>query len=370
MNFLNVILEQWDKLVQGFVGQNTFQDYFMFLGVFVGLFLLLIVIDKFTIKILEKTKKKKKKSINDYIIGFMNNIGWIFYAYVSLFVAAHILTLSNLINNVLGFILILVIGYYIGRGINGIVDKLVGQKIKEKYEKANLENVSMIKVLGVFAKIGVWVLILLMVLTNLGIEITPLIAGLGVGGIAIALALQSVLGDLFSAFVIYFDKPFKEGDFIIIGNDMGTVKEIGIKTTRIQALQGHELVVANSELTSVRINNYKKMEKRRVPFSFGVTYDTPAVKLKKIKKIVEEIIKNSNTEFKKQKKNETIDLDRVNFKAFGNSSLDFEVVYYVPSNDYNEYMNIQEYINLSLVKEFKKEKIKFAYPTRTIYIEK
>jgi small-conductance mechanosensitive channel len=369
MQIITEIGVYWDKIVNVLIGQNNFQDYLMFLGAFVGLFLILMFIDKFTIKILEKTKKKKKISITDYFIGFITNLGWLFYAYISLFISAHILTLNNLVNKILNFMLVLIIGYYIGKGINGIVDKLIGRKIQEKYEHKNLENVSMIKIIGIFAKIGVWILILLMILTNIGIEITPLIAGLGIGGIAIALALQSILGDLFSAFVIYFDKPFKEGDFIIIGSDMGTVKEIGIKTTRITALQGYELVVSNSELTSIRIDNYKKMQKRRVPFSFGVTYDTPVTKLKKIKQIVAKIIENSNTEFKK-KKSETIDLDRVNFKAFGNSSLDFEVVYYVPSSDYNEYMNIQEYINLALVKDFKKEKIKFAYPTRTIYIEK
>jgi len=368
MPFIDIILNYWNRIVHAFIGQNTFQDYLMFLGVFVGIFLLLLFTDKFVIRLFEKAAKKTKNLLDDYIVGFLGNMGWIFYAYVSLFVAAHLLTLNSLVKKVLMFLLILFIGFYIGKGISGIVDRLVGRKIKEKREKEHLENISMIKVLGVFAKIAVWILILLMVLSNLGIEITPLIAGLGIGGIAIALALQSVLGDLFSAFVIYFDKPFTEGDFIIIGNDLGTVKKIGIKTTRISTLQGQELVVSNSELTSTRINNYKKMEKRRIAFTFGVTYNTPSIKLKKIKKIVSKIIKNANIEFKKNDK--TIDLDRVNFKSFGNSSFDFEIVYYVPSSDYNEYMNIQEFINLSLVEEFEKEKIKFAFPTRTVYIEK
>ena len=207
-----------------------------------------------------------------------------------------------------------------------------------------------------------------MVLTNLGVEITPLIAGLGVGGIAIALALQVILGDLFNAFVIYFDKPFKEGDFIIIGSDMGVVKDIGIKTTRIQALSGQELVMSNTDLTNSRINNYKKMEKRRVPFSFGVTYDTPAKKLEKIKIIVADIVKACDKKY--GTKNASINLDRVHFKSFGGSSLDYEVVYYVPTADYNKYMDIQEFINLELVKVFEKEKIEFAFPTRTIYMKK
>lgn len=368
MPFVDIILNFRDKVIEGFIGQNTFQDYLMFLGVFVGIFLLLLFIDKFVIRFFEKAAKRTNNLVDDYVVGFFGSIGWVFYAYLSLFVAASLLTLSDLVKKVLWFLLILFIGFYIGKGISGIVDRLVERKIKEKHDIESLENISMIKVLGIFAKIGVWVLILLMVLTNLGIEITPLIAGLGIGGIAVALALQSVLGDLFSAFVIYFDKPFTEGDFIIIGDDLGTVKYIGIKTTRITTLQGQELVVSNSELTSTRINNFKKMEKRRVAFSFGVTYNTPSAKLKEIKNIVNNIIVNANTEFMKE--NKTIDLDRVNFKSFGDSSLDFEVVYYVPSSDYNEYMNIQEFINLSLVEEFEKEKISFAFPTRTVYIEK
>ena len=364
----NIIQGYWNNLVELFIGQNTFQDYLFFMGMFVAIFFFFFFIDKIVIKFLDKAARKTKFSWDNYVVGFLGNLSWIFFAYVALFVSAQVLTLGELVNQVLMFLLIIFIGYYIGRGISGIVDRLVDKKVKEKEESATLENISMIRVLGLFAKIGVWFLIFLMVLTNLGIEITPLIAGLGVGGIAIALALQSVLGDLFSAFVIYFDKPFKEGDFIIVGSDMGVVKHIGIKTTRIAALQGQELVISNSELANSRINNYKKMRKRRVSFAFGVTYDTPSVKLKKIKKIVNKIFEKTNKNFKK--KPNAIQLDRVHFHNFGDSSLDYEVVYYVPSADYNEFMDIQEFINLSLVEEFEKEKIEFAFPTRTVYLQK
>jgi hypothetical protein len=175
-----------------------------------------------------------------------------------------------------------------------------------------------------------------------------------------AFALQNILSDLFSSFSIYFDKPFVEGDFIIIGNDMGIVKKIGIKSTRIQTLQGQELVVSNKELTSTRINNYKKMSKRRAIFNFGVEYSTSKKKLEKIPTIVKKIINNI----------ELASLDRAHFKSFGDSSLDFEVVYYVDSSDYAKYMDIQQEINLALVLAFEKEKINFAFPSRTIYMAK
>jgi small-conductance mechanosensitive channel len=200
----------------------------------------------------------------------------------------------------------------------------------------------------------------LLILSNIGVNITSLIAGLGIGGLAIAFALQRILEDFFSSFSIYFDKPFEEGDFIIVGSDMGVVKHIGLKTTRLQTLQGQELVISNKELTDSRVNNYKKMKKRRIVFTFGVEYSTPVAKMKKINKIVEAIFK----------KIEGADLDRVHFKEFGDFSLNYEIVYYVKTGDYLEYMNIQQEINLTLKQQFEKENIEFAFPSQTIYMKK
>ena len=199
-----------------------------------------------------------------------------------------------------------------------------------------------------------------MVLSNLGYNVTTLVAGLGIGGLAIAFALQKVLEDIFSSVSIYFDKPFEIGDFIIVGEQMGVVKKIGIKSTRIQALQGEEIVISNRELTSVRIQNFKRMEKRRVAFSFGVLYSTSNAKLKKAIEMVKKIVEKA----------EHADLDRVHFKAFGSSSLDFEVVYYLKSRDYNVYMDTQQEINFAIKEAFEKEKIEFAYPTQTIHLAK
>jgi len=232
--------------------------------------------------------------------------------------------------------------------------------LDKKRKNGDSEGESMVNVLRFVIRVIVWSVALLMIISNFGINITPLIASLGIGGIAIALALQNILVDLFSAFAIYFDKPFKEGDFIIIGADMGVVKYIGIKTTRIQALGGQEIVISNSELVNSRINNYKKMKKRRVVFSFGVEYGTSSEKLKKINKIVEKIIKDiKNT-----------DLDRIHFNEFGPHSLNYEVVYYINTNDYNIYMDVQQEINLKIKDQFEKEKIIMAFPTQTIHVKK
>jgi small-conductance mechanosensitive channel len=141
---------------------------------------------------------------------------------------------------------------------------------------------------------------------------------------------------------------------------MGTVKDIGLKSTRIVTLNGQELVVSNHEITSARINNYKKMQKRRIVFSFGVKYETPLKKLKKIPLIVKNILD----------KTELAELNRVHFKSFGDFSLVYEVVYFMLVPDYNKYMDTQQEINLALKREFEREKIEFAYPTQTIYYSK
>jgi small-conductance mechanosensitive channel len=205
----------------------------------------------------------------------------------------------------------------------------------------------------------VFIFAFFIILYTFNINLSGVVVGLGVGGIAIAFALQSILGDIFSAFTIYFDKPFEIGDFITIGSDSGTVKKIGIKSTRIQSLQGEELIVSNHELVNTRIRNFKQMRKRRINFSFGVIYDTPQVKLKKILEIVKSIIDGIDL----------ADFERVHFKEFGSSSLTFDVVYYIKSKDYEKYMDTQQDINLEIKKAFEKEDIEMAFPTQTIYLK-
>ncbi len=206
----------------------------------------------------------------------------------------------------------------------------------------------------------VWSLILLLILDNLGINVTALLAGLGIGGIAIALALQNVLGDLFASLSIMIDKPFEIGDFIVVGEFRGTVEHIGLKTTRIRSLSGEQNIFSNTDLLQSRIRNFRRMSERRVEFRIEVTYQTPLEKLQKIPEILQNII----TAIEKTR------FDRSHFKEYGESGLVFETVYYILSSDYNLYINIQQRINLEIFRIFKEEKIEFAYPTRTLYINK
>ena len=205
-----------------------------------------------------------------------------------------------------------------------------------------------------------WVAGILMILSNLGINITSLVAGLGIGGIAIAFAFQNILEDLFSSFAILFDKPFQIGDFVVVGDKKGTVRKIGIKTTRIISTQGEEIVISNKELTSSQLQNFKKMEERRTSFLLGVTYETKTEKLKKIPKIIQKIIE----------KTEGARFDRSHFKSFDDSALLFETVFYVESPGYADFMDVQQDINFEIREQFEIERIDMAYPTHTIYIQK
>lgn len=234
----------------------------------------------------------------------------------------------------------------------------------DRYRHKRLESdaaaVTTLSAVGFMAKIALWILLLLLGLDNLGIEVTPLIAGVGIGGVAIALATQSILGDLFASLSIVIDKPFIIGDFIIVGDFLGTVEHIGLKTTRVRSLSGEQLVFSNSDLLQSRIRNFKRMNERRIVFSFGVVYQTPATQLEAIPLLVREIVKAQDG----------TRLDRVHFKGFGPFALDFEVVYYMLQPDYNLFMDTQQKINLAIVRRFERERISFAYPTQTLYIQK
>jgi small-conductance mechanosensitive channel len=206
---------------------------------------------------------------------------------------------------------------------------------------------------------ALWILGLVILFDNLGFNVTAILTGLGVGGIAIALAAQTILGDIFNYFVIFFDRPFEVGDFIIVDDKMGVVEYIGLKTTRLRSLSGEQLVFSNTNLTSSRLHNYKRMEERRVVFKFGVIYNTGYDNLSQIPSIVKSIVTAQGK----------VKFDRAHLASFGDYSIDYEVVYYVMSSDYNTYMDIQQSINLELYKRFQAAHIEFAFPTQTVLMK-
>ncbi len=206
----------------------------------------------------------------------------------------------------------------------------------------------------------VYIFAFLAILVVFGIDLSSVVVGLGVGGIAIALALQNVLSDIFSAFSIYFDRPFEVGDFIVVGEHMGTVKKIGIKSTRLQLLQGEELVISNRELTTTSIRNFRKLKRRRIVFIVKVSCDTPLEKLKKIPAMISKIINEMDL----------VQLDRVHFTEFADFSFNFLAVYYMETDDYIKYMNTQQEINFAIIEAFEKEGIEMPFPTQTIFLNK
>lgn len=212
--------------------------------------------------------------------------------------------------------------------------------------------------LSFLARLVLWSLVGLMALANFGIDVTALIAGLGIGGLAIGLAVQNVLGDLLASLAIVLDRPFSIGDFLVVGDVMGTVVHVGLKTTRLRALSGEQIIVSNSDLLGSRIRNFQRMEERRVVLTFGVLYDTPPDRLAEVPNVVRDIVQTQTG----------ARLDRAHLFRLGDSSVDFEVVYYVLSADYNRHMDMQQAILLALIRRFADLEIGFAYPTRTLYI--
>jgi len=353
------MVDLMEILTYNFLG-NSLKEYLMALGVFLLTIAALKIFKKVIIGKIKEIADHTETDFDDLLIKILNSIGWPFYIFLALYLAFQFIELPNIVEQGITYLILILVVYYIGKGCQDLIDYGFGKITQRRKKEDERFDPSVLELLGKITKGALWVVAVIIVLQNLGYNISALVAGLGIGGVAIAFALQNILSDIFASFSIYFDKPFQVGDFIIVGDDLGTVKRVGIKSTRIQTLQGEELVISNKELTESRIHNYKRMEKRRIVFTFGVVYETPTEKLKKIPSIVKNIID----------KIELADIDRVHFKEFGDFSLNFEVVYYLNTSDYKQYMDVQQEINLALKEEFEREGIEFAYPTQTIFLNK
>lgn len=273
------------------------------------------------------------------------------------FVATRPLVFAPQVDHVLRSVVIVVLAYRALTMLRALVD--YGVRRAMTGPDSDQSRKDMAKTVSVVLHGLLWVLAAVFVLDNLGINVSSMIAGLGIGGVAVALAAQAVLGDLFSALAIYLDKPFVVGDFVIVDDFLGTVERIGIKTTRLRSLSGELLVMGNSKLTSSTIRNFKKMRERRVVFKFGLLYSTPAPALAEMPAVVKTLVEQDKL----------LRFDRAHFMSLGESSLDFEVVYYVGDPDYNKYMDSHQRVLINLVGEVRKRGLDFAYPTRTLFIE-
>ncbi|MBT4917334.1 mechanosensitive ion channel family protein [Candidatus Peregrinibacteria bacterium] len=359
MELVQQYLVQWDSYLSYTVGANTVKDYCMAFLLFLGLFLIFKLFKRVVVGKLHKLALKTANDIDDELIKVIEGISPLFYYVLALYFPFKMLVTSESFDRGVEIVFVIVVVYQLIKSVQELVTFALETWASNTDGKGKAAKTTF-QGLRIVVSIVVWSIGILLVLSNLGVNITSLVASLGIGGIAIALAVQNILADMFSSFSIYFDKPFVVGDYILVGKDEGTVKKIGLKTTRVETLQGEELVISNKELTTARVQNFKKLKSRRVAVDIGVTYGTSTAKLKKINGLVEKVIKSVNG----------VEFSRSHFRTFGDFSLQFEVVYYVLSNEYVEYMNKQQEINFGIREMLEKEKISMAFPTQTIHLQK
>ncbi len=342
----------WDRILFG----NPFNDWAIALAIIVISFGLIKILKGPVMKKLKKWSLETVITFDDFIVLAIQKTVIPFLYFAAIFAAFDYLTFNTRATHIIQVAKLFIITYFILGLLNAAIQYFIFSFL-DKQENSDVKK-KQAGSLIIILKGVVWILGFVFLINNLGYNVTTIITGLGIGGIAIALAAQAVLGDFFSYFVIFFDRPFEIGDFIIVdGSMIGAIEYIGIKTTRIRAISGEQIVCSNKDLTDSRVHNYKKMLRRRVVFSIGVIYQTTAEQMKKIPGIIKSIIDAT----------ENATFDRSHFSAFGDFSMNFETVYYIESPDYNLYMDGQQKIYLEILQAFEKENIEFAYPTQTLF---
>lgn len=342
-------------LIQEFYGNTPLQWLIgigMALGVGISLSLLAHLLDQR----FERHAMRSDTPLAEFMAGVFGATSLPLALTAGLFVATTLLDLPPALETLLGHLMVITLLAQAAIWVNHGIRTWLGRAVTRRRQVDGAGATTM-AMLGFIARVLVWSVALLMILSNLGFDITALVASLGIGGIAVALAVQNILGDLFASVSIALDKPFVIGDFIIVGDVLGTVEYIGLKTTRLRSLSGEQVIMSNNDLLASRIRNFQRMPERRVVFEFGITYQTPPDTVERIPDLVREVIEGlPGTRF-----------DRAHFKEFADSSLGFEVVYFTLDPAFNFFMDTQQAINLELMRRFAAEGVEFAYPTRTIY---
>jgi small-conductance mechanosensitive channel len=345
-------------LRQSFVG-NTIKQWAIALALFLVTWLLLALVNRWVLGRARSAAGRTATRLDDAWVEVMDATGIFGFFAAALFMAHHALDVSKstsqFIDRTLGILVGIQVALWLQKGVGSFLEVWVtSQQSESASARANATTVA--GAVRFLARLTIWTGILLVVLSNLGVELTTIIAGLGVGGVAAALAVQQVFGDVIAGLSMYFDRPFDLGEFVIVGDVLGRVTKIGLRTTRIDSLSGEKIVYPNGSLASQYIRNFGKMEERRIVFGVGIEYGLPSTKIEQARTIISEVIQG----------NERVRFDRAHFKEFGAHSLNFEVVYYVLSPDYNEYMEIQHRINMEVYQRFEEAKIPFAFPTQTL----
>lgn len=338
-----------------FLGNNAGQ-WCIALGAMLAVLALLHVANKRVLRYLGRFASRTQTALDDVAVSVLSSTAPLFIWAAALYAGSQALTLTTrgalFISTTVIVASLLQVALWADHAVK---EWLVHYRAAHQGEDP--ASTTSTAALGFVTRAAIWLVVALMILDNFGVNITTLVASLGIGGIAVALALQNILGDLFSSLSIVLDKPFVVGDFISVDGVAGTVEYVGLKTTRMRSLDGEQVVFSNSDMLKTRIHNCKRMQTRRIVFTIGVTYQTSSDQLQAVPGLIRAIIE----------KQQHAQFDRAHFKTFGDSSLDFEVVYFVTIADYQTYMDIQQAINLDLFACFSRAAIEFAHPTRTVH---
>jgi small-conductance mechanosensitive channel len=348
-----------DEILQLEIAANTIQSWLLAAAITLATVMVIYIVRAFLVRRLSALTKQSDTPSLAVLLAIVKRTRPLFLLLIGLFLASLFLTVTSGLRDI--FTKTIIIAGLVQAGLwSSAALSIVLEHYQQRQEEKDIASVSTINILNLLGRLILWSLVLLLALDNLGINITALVTGLGIGGIAVALAVQTVLGDLLASLSIVLDKPFAIGDFLIIGEHLGSVEYVGLKTTRIRSLSGEQLIFSNSDLLQSRIRNFGRMHERRVVFKIGVTYQTPRERLNEIPGIIREAIESQDkTRF-----------DRSHFASYGDFALVFETVYYVLAPDYNIYMDIQQAVNLSIHEHFENKGIEFAYPTQTLFLER
>jgi small-conductance mechanosensitive channel len=343
----------WEQLTQ----QNAPEAWLLAGAIVIAVLAAVWVVRAIVARVITRIARRTDLKLDDALVASVRATRLLLLAPLAVYAGASALTipprLDSLLENVAMVALVAQFAVWVNRWL--LQWLALRAEVARAIDPAATTTVNLI---GFVGRVLVWAMALLIALDQLGFNVTALIAGLGIGGIAVALALQNVLGDLFASMAIVLDKPFQVGDFIIVGDKPGTVEKVGLKTTRVKSLWGEQLVFANAQLLNAQIKNYKRMQERRISFGIGVTYETPAEKLRALPGWLKAAVQAQPD----------VRFDRAHFKEYADFSLNFEIVYYVLSPDYNLYMDRQQAINLAIFDKLAQEDVQFAYPTRTLYL--
>lgn len=334
-------------------------DWLTALGLAVGLFVALLLARRYVRRYYQRLAQTPESELIELPMQILSRTAVPFFLVLSIFAGLGTLAVGELTGRVLRSILTIALFWQAGVWLSATAMALVDRR-RRRIADTDRATAGSLGIVAFIARALIWAVVVLLILDNVGVDVTALVAGLGIGGVAVALALQNILGDLFASLSITFDRPFVLGDFLIVEDYLGSVEYIGLKSTRLRSLSGEQIIMSNANLLGSRVRNYGRMFERRVAFTLNIVYETTADTLERIPAMIREIISaQKDTRF-----------DRSHFVRHAAASLDIESVYYVLSPDYNRYMDIQQAINLRIHREFESSGIEFAYPTQKIFLSR